>query len=43
MNFGQLIQIYSIYFGSSQLGHTIKTNCMKVQAVNSEIILNFEF
>ena len=32
----------SMYFGSPQLGHTIKTNCIDVQAINPEK-LNSDF
>ena len=33
---GQHLKV-SIYFGSPRVGHTIKTNCMKLQAADSEI------
>ena len=35
--------LVSIYFDSPLLGHTIKTNCLKLQATDSEIFLIFIF
>ena len=35
--------LVSIYFGSLQLGHTIKTNCIKFQTVDPKIFLILNF